>query len=373
VVLPVTIRNRIVGGEWVLLGAYGGLNVHVANNPHSDSKDGPLLVDESTFLPTTTWDPNEPWARCCLNFKNAYRLAEARLGREPRRGEFSSLLARMGFEYMFDNPGWFGQHAVRRFCWLFNAYEFPSNKDLYHFLQFSNALTALSYAHYGWMAPLAVFGLALALIRRGSRSVPLIYMVAMLASLALPALLFIVNSRFRLPMVHLLVVFAAFGLVELVRMIRHRVSSIRLAAAGLALGALALFCNLNLFGYRKEHQPYLRFAYVVACMMSDRNDMMDRAVARFEHDLVVDLAELQRQNRRSNTTLLLDHCTPFRLLLPYYLHRGMQEKALGAAGRMLEREELDGEWALRLFDVFLGARDKDRAARALAILEQDHA
>ena len=370
-VLPVTVRNRIVGGEWVLLGAYGGLNVYVANNPHSDSKDGPLLVDESGFLPDTTWDPNEPWARCCLNFKNAYRFTEAHLGRKPRRGEFSSLLAGMGFEYLRDNPGWFARHAVRRFCWLFNAYESPSNKDLYQVLGSSRLLEALSWFHYGWLAPLGLVGLGLALASTSNRSTPLTYLMAMLASLALPAVMFIINSRFRLPMVHVLVVFAAFGGVELVRMIRRKANRPRLVVAVLALAALVLLCNLNLFGYRKDHHPYLRFAYAVACLPSGRHDLLDGALADFDRDLKADLAELQRQGRRSNTTLLLDHCNPMRLLLPYYLEHGQRAEALHAAEHMLEREHVDGEWAPRLFEIFLTAGKRKLAGRALRHVERE--
>lgn len=370
VVLPITLRNRIVGGEWVLLGAYSGLNLHVANNPYSDSKDGPLLVDESVFLPTTTWDPNEPWARCCLNFKNAYRYAEARLGRKPTRGEFSALLGSEARQYIRHHPDWFARHALRRFCWLFNAYESPSNKDLYHFLRFSKILRGLSYMHYGWLAPLGLVGMGLALSRRSAQSSGLAYLVAMIASLVLPAILFIINSRFRLPMVHLLVVFAAYALVEIVRLIRQATISRRLTLAALALVGLGLFCNLDLFGYRKEHQPYLRLAYAVACMMSERSDLFDQAVADFEHDLIADLRDLQRRGGRSNTTLLVDHCMPMRFLLPYYLQRGDRDKALWAATNMIQREPVDAVWAARLFDIFLEAGQRDLTNKALQLLEQ---
>jgi len=370
VVLPVTIRNRVVGGEWVLLGAYGGMNLHVANNPNSDSKDGPLLVDESGFLTTTTWDPNEPWARCCLNFKNAYRFTEAKLGRKPKRGEFGALLAGMGLDHIRQNPGWFARHALRRFCWLFNAYEYPSNKDLYHFLQFAPLLRSLSWFHYGWLAPLGLMGLALALADRSRRSAGLAYLVAMLASLALPAVMFIINSRFRLPMVHLLVVFAAFAVVETARMIRSPAQRRKLLIVVPGLAALTLFCNLDPFGYRKAHQPYLRLAYAVACLMSDRQDLLDDAIIHFEHDLKADLADLRQEGRRSNTTLLVDHCCPMRLLLPYYVQRGRQADAVRAAEWMLDHEPVDGVWPARLMDVFIAADRKASAQRALDVLDR---
>ncbi len=369
-VLPVTLRNRIVGGEWVLLGAYGGLNVHVANNPHSDSKDGPLLVDESVFTRQTTWDPNQPWAECCLNFKNAYRYAEGKLGRPPTRGEFSTLLAREGFAFLAENPTWFASHALRRFCWLFSAYEYPSNKDLYHFLQFSSILQALSHVHYGWMVPFGVLGLVLALRDRCVRSTGLVYMLVLLAALVLPAVLFIINARFRLPMVQVMVIFAAYGLVQLIGMIIGRRPRRELIWAAPLVLALAVFSNLDLFGYRRQHYPYLRLAYAVACIRAERPELLDDALGHFAHDLEADLAELRARGRRSNTTLLLDHCNPMRLLLPYYLQHNREEAALWSARLMLENEDVTADWALRLFDLFYEAGDREGARQALDILEQ---
>jgi hypothetical protein len=369
-VLPVTLRNRIVGGEWVLIGAYGGLNIHVANNPCSDSKNGPLLVDESRFLPQTTWDANEPWARCCLNYKNAYRLTEATLGRRPTPGEFSSHLSHLGWQYIRENPRWFAGQVMRRFCWLFNAYEFPSNKDHYQFRQFSRELMVLSHFHYGWMAPLALLGLGLALARPSLRTAGLACLVAMWASLALPALMFIINARFRVPMVNLMVPFASFAVVEIVRVARSGAERWKLAIIGPVLGALALFSNLNLFGYRQDHEPYLRFAYAVACMMSGRADLLDKAITDFEHDLAIDLDTARRTGQRSNTTLLMDHCTPMRLLLPYYVQRGLNDKAHAAARQMLEHEGVDGAWAVRVFGLAVSLRDKDLASRALQQIVQ---
>ncbi len=372
-VLPVTLRNRIVGGEWVLIGAYGGLNVHVANNPYSDSKNGPLLVDETRFLSNTTWDANEPWARCCLNYKNAYRLTEAELGRRPTPGEFSSLLSKQGMQYIRENPGWFAQHALQRFCWLFNAYEFPSNKDHYHFAQHSSLLNALSWFHYGWIAPLALVGMGLALSRSTLRTPALYYLLVMWASLALPALMFIINARFRAPMVQLMVPFAAYGVVELIRLAWTRSSPRRLALGVAALAGLAIFSNLNLFGYRQDHQPYLRFAYAVACLVSGQTDRLDAAVARFEKDLKIDLEQARRTGQRSNTTLLVDHCCPMRLLLPYHVQKGNKDKALAAANWMLDHEIIDGPWAPNLFNVFLEAGQRPQAERALRIVEQQYA
>jgi tetratricopeptide (TPR) repeat protein len=172
-------------------------------------------------------------------------------------------------------------------------------------------------------------------------------------------------------MVHLLVVFAAYAIIELIRMIRGAHSRRRLLVSVGVSVPLALFCNLDLFGYQKEHQPYLRCAYAIACLNANRDDLLDDAVAHFEQDLEADLAELRRQNRRSNTTLLLDHCSPMRLLLRYYLKKGDFDRALQAAHQLLDRNEVDGFLAVQVFGLCEAGGDRSGAKSALAIIQRD--
>ncbi len=100
-------------------------------------------------------------------------------------------------------------------------------------------------------------------------------------------------------------------------------------------------------------------------MMSGRHDLLDGAVTDFERDLAIDVEDHRRTGRRSNTTLLLDHCTPMRLLFPYYLRSGQRDKALEAAKRMLEREPVDGMWAFQLFDFLVANGPRALAEQSL--------
>lgn len=360
-IAPVTLRNRIVGGEWVLIGAYGGMNFYVANSPYSDSKDGPLLVDESALVEPTTYDPNEPWARCCLNYYLAYRVAETELGHKPTPGEFSSVMGQKGMAFLRDNPGWLVRHAIRRVCWLFNTYEFHSNRDFYHFRKWSRVLTIASGLQFGMICPFALVGLALALSRRDLRTAPMAYYVGMLASLALPAVLFIINARFRLPVVHLLMPPAAYGLMQFVGRFRRGVRWSRRVRVIVPLAGLVVFSNVNLFGYWDSLKAHLRWAMVIACENTGRDDLLPDAVKDFEQALAEDLKHL----RPSNTAEVLKYANPMTWLFRYYDRLGDRAKALEYARRMLEDEQFNPQAVTRAFDLFVQVGDRQWAMRSI--------
>ncbi len=363
-IAPVTLRNILVGGDWVLIGAYGGMNLYVANSPHSDSKDGPLLVDEDRFATPTTYDPNEPWARCCLNYYLAYRVAETELGRKPSPGEFSGVMGRMAWDFIRENPDWFARHALRRLCWLFNTHEFHSNRDFYHFRWNSWILLIASGLQFGMLCPPALIGLILALRRRDLRTASMAYYVGMLAALTLPAVLFIINARFRLPMVHLLMPFAAYGIVEIVGLLGSGVPTRRRLAIGVPLVGLALFCNLNVFDYWSSPKGHLRWAMVVACDKAGRDDLLPEAVAEFEAELEQNLKDL----RPSNIAEVLRHSRPYTWLFDYYDRRDNCTKAYLYARRMIDNEPFDPKTWIRAFHLFLAEGNKTRARRVLDAL-----
>ena len=366
VIAPVTLRNRIVGGEWVLIGAYGGMNFYVANSPDSDSKDGPLLVDEGNFAKPTTFDMDEPWGRCCLNYYLAFRVAETHLGRTPKPGEFCGVLGRMALDFLRDNPGWLARHAVRRLCWLFNTHEFHSNRDFYHFRHQSTVLLLASGLQFGMIFPLALVGLVMALSRSQLRSGAMAYYVGMLASLAFPAVLFIINARFRLPMVHLLMPFAAYGLVQVIILLRPAVPWGRRLRVGIPLIGLVAFSNLNLFDYWTSRTAHLRWATVVACDKAGRDDLLPQAVKEFEEQLAKDRVDL----RPSNTAEVLKHANPMTWLFGYYDRRQDRDRALHYARRMLRDEGSTPKAVVRAFELFMQGGDRDGASNAIGAMDK---
>jgi len=364
-IAPVTLRNRLVGGEWVLLGAYGGMNLYVANNPYSDSKNGPLLTDDSKFVEPTTWDPNEVWARCCLNYYTAYRIAETKLGRAPKPGEFADIVGRMGWDFIRENPGWFARHAARRLIWLFNTMEFPSNRNLYDFRWNSRVLLATSVVQFGIICPFGLLGLWLSLSRPTFRTPGMAYYVGMLASLVFPAAMFHINVRFRVPIVHLLMPFAAFGLLDVLRLFRSDATWTRRGLIGAVLAGLVVFSNGNWFNYWDTRGIHLQWAMINACEKAGREDLLPKAVEDFEKAL----AECGDTSYPSDTSLVMKYGHPRLWLFRYYRRRNNLPQAAANARLMLKNERFDAEGCMDAFRMFMETNDRTgslEAAEAMA-------
>ncbi len=365
-ILPITLRNRIVGGEWVLLGAYGGMNLYVANNPYSDSKNGPLLVDDRLFIEPTSYDPNEVWARCCLNYYSAYRTAEGKLRRPPKPGEFSQVMGEMAWDFIRRNPDWLASHVARRLVWMFNTMEFPSNRNLYDFSQYSTVLTAASGLRFGVICPLGLLGLGLALTRRQYRTMGMAYFLGMFVSLVFPAAMFHITHRFRVPIVHLLMPFAAFGFVEVLRLFRSGVSWPRRLLTGGALTGLVIFSNGNWYDYWDTRGAHLQWAMVMACEKAGRQDMLPKAVEDFERALV----EYGDASIPSDTQLVLKYGRPMTWLFRYYNRKENLPKALAYADIMLSREPLNPEAAFEALGLYIRINDRFSAMKVLELMSR---
>ena len=97
--------------------------------------------------------------------------------------------------------------------------------------------------HFGVLAPLALVGAWVT--RREWRRLWLLYLL--LLSMAGAVALFYVLARYRFPMVPILALFAAAGLLELVRLVRQAEWR-RLARIGLLISIPAIGCNWSLRG-----------------------------------------------------------------------------------------------------------------------------
>jgi tetratricopeptide (TPR) repeat protein len=122
---------------------------------------------------------------------------------------------------------------------VWNRLELPDTDDQYSYGDWSLLLGALNRAlHFGLLVPLAGAGLALTWRRR--RRLWVLY--AFLGGYAGSVALFYVFSRYRYPLVPLLLLFAAAALVRLARALRRRRFRPLAAPLGTA-AALALLAN----------------------------------------------------------------------------------------------------------------------------------
>jgi Flp pilus assembly protein TadD len=255
-IAPVTLRNYVVGHDFVPIASQGGINFYIGNNSTSDGA--------SAVMPVL----GEAWQN-----EDAVRIAESQEGRPLRPSEVSSFWYRAGREFILRNPAAAARLYLRKFVLFWDSYELANNKDIYYFGRISPIFRALRWLNFGVIAPLALLG-AVAVARRNHRAVLLILFVL---SYMAGVLLFFVNSRFRLPVVPVLILFASVGVLRLVDAARKRRPG-RLLFYMLLVAAAALFVGHDFYGtHVADHaQTHMTLGRAAA----ERGDL-DAAVAEY--------------------------------------------------------------------------------------------
>jgi 4-amino-4-deoxy-L-arabinose transferase-like glycosyltransferase len=200
VVAPFTLRNKLVGDDWVLISSNGGINLFIGNNP---TANGGFTV------PTAMQYDLEASSR---------RVASEALGREAKPSEASRFWASRAWVFMSGRPGEALQLLVRKAGLLIGSYEIPNHFNIYFFRENFAPVLRWPLVWYTLALPFGVLGLAAGL-RRDRRTR---LAAACLLAIAATVLLFFVTSRYRLPMLVWLLPFAGYGLVLLVTVLRER-------------------------------------------------------------------------------------------------------------------------------------------------------
>lgn len=225
-VLPATLRNLAVGGDLVWINAAGGAPFFTGNNPDAD---GTFRVPR-IFSQALADDPLEQRAMYT-------KLAEQTLGRELLPSEVSRFWVDQGLAWIRARPLDWLRLEWKKFGLFWNAHEVWNNRSISIDRAFSRVLRA-PLPTFGIVAPLALLGMGLSW-RRARDLFPLYAMIGV--SLA-TALAFFVLSRYRMPIVPLLAIFAAYALVQLFDLSRARRAR-ALAACGVSVAALAWFVH----------------------------------------------------------------------------------------------------------------------------------
>jgi len=226
ILAPTAVRNRVVGGEWVLTTAQGGPNFYIGNNPIN-------TTGRYATLPFVGANPK-------YERKGFTAEAQRRTGRVMRPTEISSYWYGESLSWMRSHPGdWLGL-TWKKFRAYWGAYEVPDNLD-YSMYRRDAPLLRLPLAGFGLIAPLALAGAFFLLRRDGWPRALLITLLVYSGSVVL----FFVFSRYRLAMMPAMFPLAAFAVVEIMDRRRRRSSGRHGVVAALGVLALsALFVHL---------------------------------------------------------------------------------------------------------------------------------
>jgi tetratricopeptide (TPR) repeat protein len=231
-ILPVTLRNYIVGHDKVLIASQGGINFYIGNNLYADGA--------SALMPEfgATWQ-----------YSDAEYLAKkesGRLGQDMKQSEVSSFYYQKGFDFIKKMPLNWLILTIKKTYYFWYAFEISNNQNLYFFRKFASITNILPPLFF-LISPLSLIGLVLIF-----RLDPKYHIIGYFIILYMLTVIgFFVNSRFRLPVLPFLIILAAYAFWEIFRWISGRnIKKILVAISSLA--ALFCFTNIDFTGISHE-------------------------------------------------------------------------------------------------------------------------
>lgn len=291
-IAPVTFRNSLFGGRFVLVSAAGPETFRIANS--FDSVPLNFVYPKLPQMPILSWP--------------------------------------------------FFRHQLRKAVFFWWGYEAPQNVNYYFFREFSQVLK-LPLLPFWLVAPLGLLGLALSI----SRWRRFVHLYAFVVSYYLSIVIFFIIARFRLPLIPVLIIFAAFALSTIYEGLLQR----KKAAIGYAMAAVIMALTMRPY---KATYIYPNDYGMLGYILANRGEYgraigyLTRAAAGLpshpglNHDLGVLLTLEGRYEEavlRFERELALNprNASAYRALGILYLnHRKDPQRALGHLRRFLELE-----------------------------------
>ncbi len=363
-VAPMMLRNSLVAGRAVLSTAAGGTAFYLCNHPDNDTG----IIQHRSLNRQVPRHEELDWTL----------EAQARAGRPLSPGEVSEFWLDAALDGIAARPGTWLLAETRKLFLLASRYEAPDN-SMPSFGEPVVGLLRWTPVRYGSVLPLACGGLALAWRRRarGAAAGGRTALALLLAAYAASLLLFVVTSRFRLPLAPLLIVTAGYLLGELPALLRAPARGDSLAAgAAVACGLLLSLVSESPLGPLSEQERAGHWAVCLknrAQVAAERGDL-DAARS--------DLAEASARVRATGIDAPTLHAEAARI--ERLAARALLGAGPAAAGRVRELQEraarevqaalrLDARDGLAWKEQGLLLYDTDRFAEAAAALREARA
>ena len=221
VILPVTYRNWSIEPDLVFISSNAGVNFYIGNN--------------ADYERTVSLRPGMQW--------EAMIAEAAHSGHETAAAQSAFFLGK-AFNYITAQPlDYLGLLCQKGFH-FWSGPETKRNQDIYYARQHSRILSLLLWdwhmsIPFGLIGPLSLLGLGLSIKSKPPIALLRLYALAYTASVVL----FFPAARYRMPVVPVLIVFAAFAAFQLYLGVRRR-AYIRTAVLAVPLVGLLVLCNL---------------------------------------------------------------------------------------------------------------------------------
>ncbi|MBN1899699.1 tetratricopeptide repeat protein, partial [Candidatus Sumerlaeota bacterium] len=216
-ILPVCFLNRHVTGKFTFLPYSGGINFYIGNN--------------EDYCRTVTIRPGYEWDKL-----TALPAHSGAIG--PWEGQ--DFFYEKSREFIKTNPGAFLALLGRKTLRFFSSREIPRNIDIYLYRRWSSLLKALVWKIGGFGFPFGLlFPLALIGLYNQRRRIPMI-LILFLLFFSLSVILIFPSSRYRVPLLPLMIILCAAGSVSLWRLISQKKWRDLTPAAFIFLAALLI-------------------------------------------------------------------------------------------------------------------------------------
>ena len=236
-IVPVTIRNAVVTGEFMLISSQGGINLYLGNNPNASGL--------SMQMPEVALDESVSWNHF-IDATTAVAVRES--GRALSHGEVSSFWTGKALDWISGNPRQFLGLVWKKTVYLINGFENSDNIEIYYHRTKSVLHSLLVWDFwlkfpFGLLFPLALVGVWTTR-KQFAKLLPIyIFILAYIPTIVL----FLVTARHRLVLIPFMIILAAAGLLWLWEHKKHLLQ--KQNVLGLAILVAALLAS-NISFYR---------------------------------------------------------------------------------------------------------------------------
>jgi tetratricopeptide (TPR) repeat protein len=261
VIAIVPIRNYIVARDPVLFTAHSGMNFYYGNNPSADG----------------TWQPTPEFEKGGgFSHERLREISHTIDGREVKASQASAYWTRQGLKFITSQPGAYLRLLGRKFLLFLSNYEVPNN---YYpeTVRAESLPLKLAFVNFALVLALGLLGMVWAWPNR--RQVLPVYLFV--AAYLVSALLSYVLSRLRAPVIPFLLMFAGFGVSELVEAIRRRRAA--RAVVGVAVALAVYFVSVII---PVKRQSYSAQAWTQTGNIYLEQQDFGKAVTAFKRALV---------------------------------------------------------------------------------------
>jgi tetratricopeptide (TPR) repeat protein len=277
VMLPisvVTVRNAVVGHDFVLIAYQGGVNLYLGNNPESDGL--------TMILPEVRLTEDIDWTEFV---RTTDSIASVESGRALKPSEISSFWVKKTINSVLSRPGAEIVLLLKKLYYFWSGFENGDNTDIYRHAKYS-FLLRIGLWHWVIWFPFGIvsaFGLwGMWVTRRQSREVELVNVFVWVYMLSVVG--FLVTARHRLPVVPVIILFAMAGMNRAIALLKLKTPPAKKIGNLAVIGLLLIVTNSSLFeaGLSNPIQYYYQQGLIF-----DRKKDYSRAMEEYQKALAI--------------------------------------------------------------------------------------